>query len=158
MTARTASRPPLLAVLVADEAIAKLMLQPRPGAELVEIHALADPQAHAREAEHHHDAHGRRAGAGTLAAGNATASAGDSDRHLQAGRFAKQVAGDLSRLLREQRFDRLQLVAAPRFLGLLRQAMGKDVAAVVDDEQAKDLIHLDAAQLTAHLFPAPARG
>jgi protein required for attachment to host cells len=44
-------------------------------------------------------------------------------------------------------------VAAPKFLGLLRQELGKEVAAVVEDEKAKDLIHLDAAALTAHLFP-----
>ena len=36
----------VLCVLVADEAIAKLMVQTAPGAELVEMQALADPMAH----------------------------------------------------------------------------------------------------------------
>ena len=147
-----------LCVLVADEAIAKFMLQRKPGEELVEMQALADPQAHARESDHHRDAHGRRhagEGSGARGGGNATTSAGVSDRHLEAGRFAKAVAAELSKALREQRFDRLHIVAAPRFLGLLRQEMGKDVTAVVEEESAKDLIHLDAAALTAHLFPPP---
>lgn len=148
----------ILCVLVADEAIAKLMLRRKPGAELVEMQAIADPQAHAREAEHHRDAHGRRHGgdgSGVRNAAAPTTSAGDSDRHLEAGRFAKTVAAELSKALREQRFDRLQIVAAPRFLGLLRQELDKEVAAVVEEELAKDLIHLDAAALTAHLFPPP---
>jgi protein required for attachment to host cells len=146
-----------LCVLVADEAIAKLMLLRKPGAELVEMQALADPQAHAREADHHRDAHGRRHGGdGSVRnGGSATTSAGDSDRHLEAGRFAKTVAAELSKALREKRFDRLQIVAAPRFLGLLRQELDKEVSAVVENEMAKDLIHLDAAALTAHLFPPP---
>lgn len=150
----------VLCVLVADEAIAKLMLQSRPGAELVEMQALTDPQAHTRESEHHRDAHGRRHGgdgSGVRNSGHATTSAGDSDRHLQAGRFAKTVAAGLSKALREKSFDRLHLVAAPRFLGLLRQELDQEVAAVVEDEKAKDLIHLDAAALTAHLFPPPAK-
>ena len=147
-----------LCVLVADEAIAKFMLQTSPGAELVEMQALADPLAHARESDHHRDAHGRRQGgdaSGVRNTGSATTSAGVNDRHLEAGRFAKTVAAELGKALREQRFDRLQIVAAPRFLGLLRQEMGKDVTAVVESESAKDLIHLDAAALTAHLFPPP---
>ncbi|HLL09893.1 MAG TPA: host attachment protein, partial [Rubrivivax sp.] len=146
----------VLCVLVADEAITKLMLQTKPGAELVEMQALADPLAHARESDHHRDAHGRRHGGdgpGARNGGNATTSAGESDRHVQAGRFAKTVAAELTQALREKRFERLHLVAAPKFLGLLRQELGKEVAAVVEDEKAKDLIHLDAAALTAHLFP-----
>jgi hypothetical protein len=39
----------ILCVLVADEALAKLMLQNKPGARLVEMQALSDPQAHPRE-------------------------------------------------------------------------------------------------------------
>ncbi len=147
-----------LCVLVADEAIAKLMSLPKPGAELVELHAMSYPMAHARESELHRDAHGRRHGGNSgdmRGSGNATTSAGDSDRHLEAARFAKQVAAELSRLFREKRFARLHLVAAPRFLGLLRQQLADDVAAVVEDEKAKDLTHLDAAALTAHLFPPP---
>ena len=147
-----------LCVLVADEAIAKLMVLLKRGGELVEMQAIADPQAHAREAEHHRDAHGRRHGgdgSGIRNIGGPTTSAGDSDRHLEAGRFAKVVAAELSKGLREKRFDRLHLVAAPRFLGMLRQELDKEVAAVVEDEKAKDLIHLDAAALTAHLFPPP---
>lgn len=147
-----------LCVLIADEAIAKLMALPKPGADLVEVHAMTDPGAHTTEAEMHRDAHGRRhggAGSGVRSSGNATTSAGDSDRHLQAERFAKQVAAELTRQFRDKRFERLHIVAAPRFLGLLRQHLSADVAAVVEDEKAKDLIHLNAAALTAHLFPPP---
>ena len=149
-----------LCVLVADEAIAKLMVQPKPGAELVEMQALADPQAHARESEHHRDAHGRRQGGERSGArglgGNATTSAGDSDRHLEAGRFAKTVAAELGKALREQRFDRLRIVAAPRFLGLLRKELSPQVAAAVSDDAPLDIVKLPVRELTQRLFPAPA--
>lgn len=160
MDASTSAQALPLYVLIADEAVAKLMALPAPGAELAEVHVMTDPEAHTREAAMHRDAHGRRHGgdgSGVRSSGHATTSAGDSDRHLEAERFAKRVAEDLVRRFRAKQFDRLRLVAAPRFLGLLRRQLDSAVAAVVEDEQAKDLSHLDAAALTAHLFPEAGR-
>ena len=42
-------------ILVADEAFARILARPRkPGAELVPVEELTDPDAHAREGELHH--------------------------------------------------------------------------------------------------------
>lgn len=138
-------------VLVADEAIAKILVRPEDGGDLVEVEALADPDAHLHGAEMRRDAHSRRGGPGRQVA--TVVSAGADERQLEAARFAARVAQRLGELHRERRFTRLRIVAAPRFLGLLRRQLGRDVAATIEQEQAKELNHLDARALTARLFP-----
>lgn len=149
MAATTATRG--VWVLVADEAIAKILVRPEDGGDLVEVDALADPDAPLRGAEMRRDAHGRRGSPGIQAA--TVESAGADERQREAARFAARVAQRLSELHRERRFTRLRIAAAPRFLGLLRPQLGREVAATIEDEQAKELNHLDASALTARLFP-----
>ena len=151
-------------VLVADEAIARLLQRPARGGELQPVEELTHPDAHATNAELRDDALGRRAGgqpasrpgsgAPQPAAGNATASAGPNEKHQEAERFAREVAARLDERLRERRYDELRVAAAPRFLGLLRKAWSPQVAAVVTQELDKDLIHASNADLTARLFDA----
>ena len=49
-------------VVVADEAIARILEKPAKGADLVPVEELTDPNAHAKESELHRGPHGRRAG------------------------------------------------------------------------------------------------
>src|SRR5205085_5602070 len=105
-------------VVVADEAIARILEVPRRGAELVPVEELTDPDAHAKEGDMGRGPHGRR---GAPGGGGATVSASDSQEHQHAQVFARRVAHRLLELRRAGRFDELQLVAAPRFLGALRK-------------------------------------
>jgi len=132
-------------VLVADEAIARILEQPQAGAELVPVEELTDPDAHATESELHHGPHGRR---GT----NATVSAGDSERHQHAKLFAGRIAERLAHHHRDRRFDELHVVAAPRLLGLLRGAIETGVWATVVSTLDKDLVKESNADLTRRLF------
>jgi protein required for attachment to host cells len=132
---------------------------------------LTDPAAHARGSDLRRDAHGRRAGsapAGSRHGGSqhrlrgeaaVTASAGEDDEHLEAEAFARSVAQRLTEHLQAKRFDELRIAAAPRFLGLLRQALSPQVAQCVGTTLSKDLIHLSNRELTERLFEdkAPAR-
>lgn len=138
-------------VLVADEAIARLFEQPPGGAELVSVEDLTDPDAHAREAEMHRDAHGRRAG-------NATVSAGDSERHQHAELFAARIAARLAEHLRQKRYELLHILAAPRLLGHLRKALDPEVAACVASSQDKDVVQETPAQLAQRLAGHPQAG
>lgn len=117
-------------VLVADEAIARLLEQPPDAdAPLRPVEELTDPGAHARHAELAADALGRRAGGGTLPAGNVTASRGEDDALDQrAERFARRVADRLAEARQQGRYDALRIAAAPRFLGRLRKALPQQVA------------------------------
>ncbi len=152
-------------VLIADEAIARILQWPQQSHMLEPVEELTDPTAHAREADMHRDAQGRRAGGGgagkgpggsTRAQGGAsvTASAGEGEKHLEARAFARRVAEHLGEALRAQRFDELRIVAAPRFLGELRKALDPQVQAVVAATVDKDLVHEDNAELTRRLFPS----
>jgi protein required for attachment to host cells len=50
----------------------------------------------------------------------------------------------------------LRVVAAPRFLGLLRQELPPELAQVVIDDTALDVVKLDRRSLTRRLFPPAA--
>jgi protein required for attachment to host cells len=150
-------------VVVADEAIARILVSDgkTPGALRPE-RALTDPKAHAREGQLDPHERGRRSGvvsseggqpAGRNAGGGASlvASAGEEDVLLEARSFARRVADHLAEACREQRFDELTLIAAPRFLGLLRKELDASVQERVVGELDKDLIHESDADIAARL-------
>ncbi|MCG6966930.1 MAG: host attachment protein [Chromatiaceae bacterium] len=66
-------------------------------------------------------------------------------------RFAREVVGQLQAGLQDRRFESLCVVAAPHFLGLLRQNMADPLARTVKDELAKDLTREDAGSLHTHV-------
>ena len=134
-------------IVVADEAIARLLEKPEEGGDFVPVEELTDPGAHSREAEMRHGPHGRRAG-------GATVSAGDSERHQHAKLFATRIAERLAEAQRQGRFHVLHLIAAPRMLGYLRPALSASVSATVASEQDKDLVQASAAELTRRLAEA----
>jgi protein required for attachment to host cells len=140
-------------ILVADEAIARILEKPCKDKELKPVEELTDPDAHAREGDMHNGPHGRRAGAGGGGNPQATVSAGDSERHQHAKLFAARIAQRLLELRREKRFDGIHIVAAPRLLGYLRQELHAEVSNVVVETLDKDLVHESNADLTRRLFP-----
>lgn len=153
-------------VLVADEAIARILQWPGNDNTLESVEEITDPAAHADGADLRRDAHGRRAGSATAGArqntahrltptASITSSAGEDEQHLEAERFAGQVADRLNQALQQHRYDELRIAAAPRFLGMLRKHLDKNVASTVTEEIDKDLIHLQNKEITARLFPRP---
>jgi protein required for attachment to host cells len=151
-------------IVVADEAIARILARSKNPDELESVEELTDPAAHAREADLNRDAQGRRAGSATHSArpntphrlrstANATASAGESEKHLEAAGFARRVAEHLARARQAQRFDELRIIAAPRFLCELRKALTDDVAGCVKETLDKDLVHMTNDEIAGRLFP-----
>lgn len=142
-------------VVVADEAIARILERSDDG-ELEPVEEMTDAAAHAKGQDLRRDAVGRRAGSasgGLATQGNATASAGADERHLEADGFARRVAAYLETAMHRGLFDELRLVAAPRFLGLLRKQLHPEVAKRVTDSLDKDLVHMVNSDITARLFP-----
>lgn len=60
---------------------------------------------------------------------------------------AKDICGYLLKARQEGRFDKLGLVAAPVFLGVLRKFLDPQLKAVESDEINKDYTHSDGRQL-----------
>ena len=71
---------------------------------------------------------------------------------MEAQDFARRVAERLKQLQQQGRYDELHLVAAPRFLGYLRKALDPQVERAVVQSLDKDLVHLDAAELTQRIL------
>jgi protein required for attachment to host cells len=136
-------------VVVADEAIARILTTTEVPGTLDPVEALTDPAAHIKEGELHVNDAGRRGGrvshdggqAGAGGGTSVTASAGEENRHLEARAFARRLAERLAEALRQKRYETLRIVAAPRFLGLLRHELDAAVRAVVVEEIDKDLVH-----------------
>jgi protein required for attachment to host cells len=143
-------------VVVADEAIARILEQSQQGGDLVPVEELTDPDAHAKESELHHGPHGRRAGGGSGSNPQATVSAGDSERHQRAQLFATRIAQRLAQGHRDKRFEALHLVAAPRLLGYLRNALDANVAGTVVGTLDKDVVQESNAELARRVFGSQA--
>jgi protein required for attachment to host cells len=66
-------------------------------------------------------------------------------------RFARELADRLERGRTANAYDRLCLVAPPRFLGRLREALSKEAHKRVSQSVAKDLVALDAATVYRYI-------
>jgi protein required for attachment to host cells len=143
-------------IVVADEGRARFFERAGPAAELEEVAQLEDELAHERAAALRRDAQGRLYGKGERVMGH-TAEPRTEPHRNEAQRFARRVALYLLKALQAQRYERLQLVAAPAFLGLLRQELSPLVRRQVVGELALDLVHLDRHALARRLGAAPAR-
>jgi protein required for attachment to host cells len=140
-------------VVVADEAIARVMQRQKARVVVEPVEELTDPASHARGAELGRDAYGRRAAAPGQNASSVTTSAGEDDRRrIESETFARRVAQRLTEAHNQHRFEELRIAAAPRFLGLLRKALDPQVAASVKEEIAKDLVHETEREITARVF------
>lgn len=153
-------------IVLADKGRARILQTSQPGRDLEEVEEFTDPAAHADEAGLRRDATGRRSPpdahggrpGDAMMGGNATISGNGGEDKLdqEAERFARQVAERLTQARRAHRFERLRIVAAPKFLGRLRKALPHEVSDVVIDEIDKDLLQLDRRELTQRLYPAQA--
>jgi protein required for attachment to host cells len=61
--------------------------------------------------------------------------------------FSKRVSAYLDQARVEHRYDKLCLIAFPKFLGLMRRELSKDTQRLVEDEVPKDISQLDARDI-----------
>lgn len=62
-------------------------------------------------------------------------------------KFSKEIGDYLEQARNEQRFDRLCVIAAPKFLGLLRQNLSKEAQKLVEQEIDKDIAWWDKTEI-----------
>jgi protein required for attachment to host cells len=93
---------------------------------------------------------GRRRGASAHHATNGEYST----RRREIERFAQRVAAKLARESAALRFDRLVLIAAPAFLGMLRDALPAALRAQVAATVNRDIAQLGEADVRDHLTAA----
>lgn len=76
---------------------------------------------------------------------------GEEPRDFEALKFAHQVADGLQTQLMRGAFDRLLLVGAPKFLGLLRRVLSPNVLARVSGSINKDFAKLATRDIEQRL-------
>jgi len=74
-----------------------------------------------------------------------------SPRKHEAENFARTIVTELDKGRNAGEFDRLVLMAAPTFLGLLRNSLPKTLEHVVAAQINKDLVHQSEAAIAAHM-------
>jgi protein required for attachment to host cells len=136
-------------VLVADAQRARILARPAPDEAWIECPeeglAIPNPRSHALG--------GDRAGRGQdHVGGNRQRS--EAWRELQEAakeEFARTLAGRLEQAAAQHRFGRLLVIAPPRFLGRLREALGHRTRDLLRGTIDKDLIHSPVREIVAHL-------
>ena len=139
-------------VLVADGARARILESNGSGGVLSSALSFDFAASHAPSRDFGSDKPGRGQGAGGVAQHTKPPKVDwhTFEKHL----FAKELAKALEEALRECAFDDLVLVAPPKALGELRQALSADVISRVKSEIGKDLTHLSMPELGRYLADA----
>ena len=118
---------------------------------------LSDPLAHLHDRDFKSDRPGRVFDHAPLAGHRRGATAHHSTggerrpRKHEAGVFARLIAEHLEQARRAGEFDRLVVMAAPAFLGLLRKVMADAVRTCIVGEVTKDLAHEPPDAIRAHV-------
>ena len=136
-------------ILVADAARARLFELPSRNANMMEIACYTYPDS---RSPGQHGANGRLPRAQESA--NAIRHAIEPHTSLQEkhlAQFAEMLRETLKRGRMEERYDKLVLIAPPRFLGVLRECLDKRTRECVVDEIGLDLIGLSPVELRARL-------
>lgn len=118
---------------------------------------LSDPKAHLHNRDLVSDRAGRvfdhaRLDSGRRGAVAHHATGGErTPRKHEAELFARRVAAALEAAAKEGRIDRIVLMAAPSFLGVLRGVLPRSVQKAVVAEVHKDLVHQPDSIVQEHL-------
>lgn len=126
-------------IVAADSSRARV-LQVTGRERLAEIEDFLNPGGRLHEREINTDARGRFSGGHT---GEDDTSAVEHQNEL----FAKRLGDYLHKARSSRRYDRLYLAAPPKFLGLIRKELGKEVGKLVVEELPRDLSWFNARDL-----------
>jgi protein required for attachment to host cells len=116
--------------IVTGDAARARILQVTGRNQLEEVESFANPKGRMHDRDLETDAHPRLRG--TSGPGNDREEMGAAE--IEAEKFSKELGRylDLARI--KNRYDRLYLLAPPRFLGMMRKELGKEVQKLVRDD------------------------
>jgi len=136
-------------IIAADAAHARIFSAEQPNSELEEIEALTCPEARLREGDMVSDSPGRErnaSGSGSHDVGHT------SDAKQEATiRFAEQVSEVIETGREAGRFNKLYIIAAPAFLGVMRKHYSSATSQLITAEVDKNLTTHSAVEIRQHL-------
>jgi len=149
-------------IVSADAGRARIFAETDTQKPYEEVEDLVSPNARARDIDINTDR------IGTTAAGQSIHNTGGATPNKQyepaqtpeqhdATLFAKEICTTLLKGAQDKRFAKLVLVAEPKFLGVLRGQLDKQLQPLIDYELNKDYSHSNGQQLREQLHAAKAR-
>lgn len=143
-------------IVAADAGRARIFEETDPTSPLRELEVLSNPAARLHDSEIHTDQGDPKAAGKSI---NNTGGPLPTSQYQpnqtpeehNAELFARQVLARLLEAKQQQRFDQLELIADPKFLGLLRKYMDPGLKSAVCQEINKDLTHSTGQQLKEQL-------
>lgn len=139
-------------IVVANRTGARIVERSTSPMELLLVREFENARGRRQDSELNSDAPGLAFASAGSGGGHPMASEESAHDHV-ARTFAQELGQSLERDRMEHRFNRLVLVAEPRFLGFLREALPLHTATLVEDTITKDLAMLDLPALAQHLQP-----
>ena len=139
--------PKRLYVLVADSSMARFFKAKTPVRSIEEILDHPHREGRQKNSEIYTD----RPGSNHGGAGGYQTYDRETDEDPENARFARELGEYLSKARHKGRFDKLILVAPPKFLGVLRNHLSKECLGAVMKSIDKDLVREDAAAIARHL-------
>jgi protein required for attachment to host cells len=125
-------------ILAADNSRVRVFQELDQEHHLQEVQDFAHPKGHASGHEFDTDAKGRFFGKGVGNQGH-TAEPDSSPLQHENEIFSKEVGDFLDKARNEHRYDKLHVIAPPRFLGLLRKNISKETQKLVGEEIVRDI-------------------
>ena len=136
-------------ILAANSGNATLYTAGSPTAPLTELATFDNPEARAKQSDLASDRPGRSFD--SHGEGRHAMEVEVDPKKQEQIRFAKLIADRLEQGRVDNEFERLVVVAAPMFLGLLRENFGAPLSALVSLEMDKDFTALRPEELRARL-------
>jgi protein required for attachment to host cells len=133
-------------IVAADSSRARIFETHGMREHLREIEDFANPAGRGSDLDLTSDSRGRFYGRGNSFQANTGEPIADQVQH-ETELFSKQVSEFLDKARSEHRYDSLCLIAYPKFLGMMRQNLSKEVQKLVKDEVPKDISGLDAREI-----------
>lgn len=137
-------------VVVADSSRARFFEAQGNLSLLVELEDLLSPAGRMSDTELRHDAKGRFYGKGERDQAH-TAEPPMSAKTKASEQFSNAVTQHLEEACETKRYDRLILVAPPKFLGQLHRQLSHRVIQRITQELPLDISSLSAAQISDHV-------
>jgi protein required for attachment to host cells len=130
-------------IIAADSSRARILQVKDRDKRLDEIEDLLNPEGRAHDRELIADAHPRFHGTSGPGSDREEMSATEHATEL----FAKRLSDYLDKARTAHKYDRLHVIAPPKFLGQLRKELDKEVQKLVAEELPKDLSWLKTHDL-----------
>lgn len=137
-------------IVAADASRARILQVTDREQRLTEIDDLLNPGARLHERDLVRDAHPRFHGTSASSPGSDREEPATVDHQVEV--FAKTIGDYLDKARTSHRYDRLHLIAPPKFLGQLRKELDKEVQKLVAQEMPKDLSWLNARDIEQKYF------